>query len=155
MTSTEIESASKIMLGTTEAVAMYIVSTKIWPTGSAPQPHDYSKDYFTIESLANNNTIKIEKRNSPSDISLSYSTDNGITWTSLTISSNQNLTTINSGDKLLIKGTNEKLATAWDSYYRFYGTGNFKVYGNAMSLLWGDNFTNNSEFASGTKTNLA
>jgi len=36
MTNTEIASASKIMLGTTEAVAMYIGSTKIWPTGSAP-----------------------------------------------------------------------------------------------------------------------
>jgi hypothetical protein len=30
MTSTEIAAASKIMLGTTEAVAMYIGSNKIW-----------------------------------------------------------------------------------------------------------------------------
>jgi hypothetical protein len=41
MTSTEIAAASKVMLGTTEAVAMYIGSTKIWPTNT-PQPHDYS-----------------------------------------------------------------------------------------------------------------
>lgn len=42
MTSTEIASASKVMLGTTEAVAMYIGSTLIWqaqttPTGRLPQ----------------------------------------------------------------------------------------------------------------------
>jgi len=30
MTSTEIAAASKVMLGTTEAVAMYIGSTLIW-----------------------------------------------------------------------------------------------------------------------------
>jgi hypothetical protein len=33
MTSTDIAAASKVMLGTTEAVAMYVGSTKIWPTG--------------------------------------------------------------------------------------------------------------------------
>lgn len=42
MTSTEIASASKVMLGTTEAVAMYIGSNKIWeqqtgPVGRLPQ----------------------------------------------------------------------------------------------------------------------
>jgi len=30
MTNTDIASASKVMLGTTEAVAMYIGSNKIW-----------------------------------------------------------------------------------------------------------------------------
>jgi hypothetical protein len=34
MTNTEIAAASKIMLGTTEATAMYIGSTKIWPAGA-------------------------------------------------------------------------------------------------------------------------
>lgn len=42
MTSTEITTASKVMLGTTEAVAMYIGSNKIWeqqtgPVGRLPQ----------------------------------------------------------------------------------------------------------------------
>ena len=37
MTSTEIASASKVMLGTTEAVAMYIGSTQIWQAGGGQQ----------------------------------------------------------------------------------------------------------------------
>lgn len=37
MTSTEIAAASKIMLGATEAVAMYIGSTQIWQTGGGQQ----------------------------------------------------------------------------------------------------------------------
>ena len=116
--------------------------------------HDYSKDYFTIESLANNNTIKIGKAKSPSNISLSYSTDNGATWTDLTISDGIDFAIINTGDKIMFKGTNDRISTAWDTYYRFYSTGNFKVYGNAMSLLWGDDFESHSEFKTGTTHNL-
>lgn len=37
MTNTDIASASKVMLGTTEAVAMYIGSTKIWQAGGGQQ----------------------------------------------------------------------------------------------------------------------
>lgn len=153
MTSTEIASASKIMLGTTEAVAMYIGSTKIWPTNS-PQPHDYSQDYFTIESLEDNNEIKLDKIKSPNNVELSYSTNNGETWTTMTISSSVNFTVINTGDKIIFKGVNNTFSGSWDNYHQFRPTKNFKVYGNAMSLLYGDNFINNSEFASGSTHNL-
>ena len=37
MTNTEISAASKVILGTTEAVAMYIGSTHIWPVGGGQQ----------------------------------------------------------------------------------------------------------------------
>lgn len=154
MTSTEIAAANKVMLGTTEAVAMYIGSTLIWQTGGGEIPHDYSQDYFTIESLENSNLIKIGKNKSPNNINLSYSTDDGETWTDLTLSAGRDFATINTGDKIMFKGTNTKLANAWDAYYRFYSTKNIKVYGNAMSLLYGNNFLNNSEFASGTTYNL-
>ena len=143
---------SNILIGTTNAQKAYLGYTLVWPAG--PQPHDYSQDYFTIESLADNNLIKIGKNKSPGDINLSYSTDDGETWTDLTLSASRDFATINTGDKIIFKGTNNKLATAWDSYYRFYSTKNIKAYGNAMSLLYGDNFLNNSEFASGTDYNL-
>ena len=156
MTNTEIAAASKVMLGTTEAVAMYIGSTLIWQKsgGEGQQEHDYSQDYFTIESLADSNLIKIGKNKSPSNINLSYSTDDGETWTDLTLSASRDFATINTGDKIMFKGTNNNLATAWDTYYRFYSTKNINVYGNAMSLLFGDNFLNNSEFTSDTSYNL-
>lgn len=156
MTSTEITSASKIMLGTTEAVAMYIGSTKIWPTGGGQQPHDYSQDYFTIESLEDNNGIGMYRTgNSPGNRDISYSTDNGTTWTNVTLVNNTDFpVTINTGDKILFKGVNNNLSTSWDRYWKFTSSKNFKVYGNAMSLLFGDNFTSNSEFTSSTTHNL-
>lgn len=153
MTNTEIAAASKIMLGTTEATAMYIGSTKIWPVG-APQPHDYSLDYFTVESLEDNNTISFNKSGSPSNISISYSIDNGSTWTDLTLSSSTPLSTVNTGGKILIKGVNNRISTAWNNYYRIHTSKTFKVYGNAMSLLFGSDFINNSEFASSTTHHL-
>jgi len=116
---------------------------------------DYSTQYFTIESLVDNNTINIVKAKSPANINLSYSTDDGETWTDLTISATTTFSTINTGDKIIFKGTNSRLSTAWDTYYRFNGSGNFKVYGNIMSLLNGDNFVNTTELNSSTDNHFA
>ena len=110
--------------------------------------------YFTIESLADSNTIKIGKNQSPANLSLSYSVDDGETWTDLAISAGRDFTTINTGDKIMFKGVNDRFASAWNAYYRFYSSKNFNVYGNAMSLLFGDDFINNSEFKTGTTYNL-
>jgi hypothetical protein len=111
-------------------------------------------EYFTVESLVDNNTIKIGKAKSPSNISLSYSIDEGETWTDLTISSTTNFATINTGDKIIFKGNNTRLGTAWDNYYAFNSTGNYKVYGNAMSLLYEDEYLTNSEFNSSVDNQL-
>lgn len=158
MTNTEIASASKIMLGTTEADAMYIGSTLIWQKsgGGDQQEHDYSLDYFTIESLQDNNAIKMQKQgNSASTPTLSYSLDNGETWSIITISSTTTFATINTGDTIIFKGNNTKLANAWDNYNYFNATKQFKVYGNVMSLLNGDDFKENSEFNSSSTLNFA
>jgi hypothetical protein len=85
---------------------------------------------------------------------LSYSTNNGTTWTDLTVSDSIDLTTINTGDNVIFKGTNSTLSSKYNAYWRFAPSKNFNVYGNAMSLLFGDNFINNSEFASGTTCTL-
>jgi hypothetical protein len=42
MTSTEIGAADKIMLGSTEADAMYIGDTLIWPINTGPLPAGYT-----------------------------------------------------------------------------------------------------------------
>ena len=115
---------------------------------------DYGAKYFTVESLEDSNIIKIAKAKTPPNISLSYSLDKGTTWTALTIGSGIDITTINTGDKIMFKGVNDTLACGYDTYYRFNASKNFKVYGNAMSLLWGDNFITNSEFATSTSFNL-
>ena len=112
-------------------------------------------EYFTIESLVDNNRIGINRTgNSPGNRNLSYSLDGGQTWTDLTLSENTSFSTINTGDKIMFKGVNDNLATAWNRYWAFISTKNIKVYGNIMSLLCGDNFITHPEFKTGSTHNL-
>lgn len=156
MTSTEIASASKIMIGTTEAVAMYIGSTLIWQkSGGEQQEHDYSQDYFTIESLENNNTITASKVSSSRNPVIYYSLDDGETWSNQTLSSGTiTFGTINTGEKIIFKSETAEWAIAWNSYNKFSGTKNFKIYGNIMSLVNGNNFVSNPSFAEASSFNL-
>lgn len=120
-----------------------------------PQPHE--DEYFTIESLADGNAITIQNVNCDVKPTFYYSLDGGDTWSSVTMTkrSTQNIATINTGDKILFKSINDQLGTDWDKYNRFNGSKNFKVQGNIMSLLYGDDFVNNPEFANGSAVNFA
>ena len=114
-----------------------------------PQPTDYAAQYLTIESLENNNEIKLQNRDGNFSKTISASTDNGTTWTAYTASSGgTTIATLNSGGKVLLKGLNERYfpVPTGDSFTsgdgnRFTSTGNFNVYGNIMSLVSGDSFT--------------
>ena len=109
--------------------------------------HDYSLDYLTIESLEDNNTIYLQASNSSVTRTVSASTDNGATWseyTSSTGDSGTTLATLNAGEKLLIKGQNDRYGK--NSYgNQFRTTEQFIVYGNIMSLISGDSFVNADE----------
>jgi hypothetical protein len=90
----------------------------------------------------------MQRAKSPVNPTLSYSLDDGETWTTTTISDTTSFGTINTGQKIIFKGTNTRLAKSWDTYNYFNATKQFKVYGNIMSLLNGDDFKTNYEFDS-------
>lgn len=104
--------------------------------------HDYSQDYFTIESLEDNNDITLVREDlggAPPSITFYYSTDNGTTWSTYNTQASK-LWVLNSGDRLLIKATTSYWATSNVSNWHFIGSKTHKVYGNIMSLIYGDNF---------------
>lgn len=108
-------------------------------------PVSYKKQYFTIESLGDGNTIYLKASSSTVAKTISASTDNGETWVEYTSSVDDNgtaLATLNTGDKLLIKGENPYYTTTTSNYNHFTSTGQFNVYGNIMSLISGDSFVN-------------
>ena len=126
-------------VGSTPAQAIYLGSTLIWPT--TPSEHDYSKDYFTIVSLEDNNDIGWKTQDNTIKKSISVSTDNGATWLSYNPSTTgSKLATLNNGDKLLIKGNNIWYQGSGVSRIYFTSTKNFNIEGNIMSLSYGDNF---------------
>lgn len=92
-------------------------------------------DYFYIQNeYAGANTITLTKTGSPTDISLDYSTDNGETWTTWS-SANGNLSVgLAQGEKVLLKGTNDKISTSSSAYFSFSGTQNHSIGGNMVAL---------------------
>lgn len=99
---------------------------------------DFSTQYFTIESLEDNNIISFTKNSySAPNITYYWSINDGMTWTSYNDTTNQ---TLNSGQKLLMKCICNQFATLSDQYWHFSSTKMFNVSGNIMSLLYGDNF---------------
>ena len=101
-------------------------------------PTDYSTQYLTIESLEDNNTIKWSNGYEPDAKTISVSTDDGETWTAYTSTSGgTSIASLNTGQKVLLKGLN------YNYHINSFGsTGQFKVYGNIMSLISGDTFEN-------------
>ena len=108
---------------------------------------EYSKQYLTIISLSNNNTIRwaaSDSNTTKKTIYISYN-DGWINKTSTT-EDGVVLATLNKGDKLFIKGVNTKYATTNSRYNYFKTTGSFDICGNIMSLIYGDNFVGKTTF---------
>lgn len=107
----------------------------------------YANSYFTITSLSDNNDIYwLNAGPSVSGYArgIYISTDNGQTWTNkLSQRSRVSIATLNTGDKLLIRGTQTNYYTSYRNY--FDSEGAVELSGNIMSLLYGDNFAGQTE----------
>ena len=137
----DLSTISGLYVGSTEYTSIYKGSTLIW-TKSGPTPIDYSREYLTIESLEDNNDIAFKANDSSLLRTIQVSTDK-TNWTSYTSStSGTTLTTLNTGDKLYVRGSNDYYATSSTIYNYFTSSRTFNVSGNIMSLIYGDNFVN-------------
>ena len=96
----------------------------------------FSTQYLTFEAIEDG-TFTFTGRNSNS---LSYSLDDGQTWTAL--ASGSASPTVTAGNKIMWKGTCTPVDTGIGN---FSSTGTFNVQGNIMSLLFGDDFTNKTD----------
>lgn len=110
--------------------------------------HDYSQDYLTFDVLTNG-TIKWNSLGSGQAKTIEYSKNNGA-WTSITASTATTISVV-TGDKVRFRGTNTTYAKGKNNYSGFEGgTANFNIEGNIMSLVYGDNFANNSTLPNST-----
>ena len=113
----------------------------------------YASQYLTIEALTSGTVtiratyyVNLEKE-------ISYSIDNGTTWTTMTTSeTEQSFGNLNAGDKILLKGENAAYGNSYNQN-RFGGTANVKIYGNIMSLVYGDNFVGQTTLNTGYNFN--
>lgn len=132
--------ASDIRLGGSIITALYYGSTLLWPL-----KRDYSKEYLTIEAVSDA-TVLFYKNSDNISRTIQYSKDK-TNWTTISFNTSDNPTKIelNPSEKIYLKGTNSSYSEASDSglnICRIIVNGNVGVdiYGNIMSLIYGDNF---------------
>ena len=144
MNGLNLSEVSDIRLGSNTINALYYGSTLLWPL----TPRDYSKEYLTIKSRDYGETLTIIfiKNNTNISRSIQYSKDK-INWTTISFNTSDNPIKIelNPSENIYLKGTNSSYAEASDSglnycNIRVYGNGIADIYGNIMSLIYGDNF---------------
>lgn len=131
----DLSTVTNIYLGSTPVKKVYMGTKLIWS-----KTVDYSSEYFTIESLEDNNQIGIVESGRPS---ISISRDKQ-TWTTVTPNAAPTyFITLNAGEKVYIKGRNHQYYdSSWSTQGYFTSTRHFNVSGNAMSLVYADDFKN-------------
>ena len=118
----------------------------------------YSQQYLTFVALENGTfTLTIPENITPAYMeSVSYSTDNGETWTT-TNNTYSRITvttpTIEAGNTVLWKGVGKQFTNS-SNYSWFESTGNFNVCGNIMSLFYEDDFQNQTSFIDSSEYNF-
>ena len=137
----DLSTVTNIYLGSTPVKEVYMGTKLIWPTGT----FDYATEYFTIESLEDGNQIGIVNEHKPS---ISISTDKQ-TWTTVTPNAAPTyFITLNTGEKVYIKGSNDSYKNNEGELGYFTSTGQFNVSGNIMSLIYEDDFKNKTTLSS-------
>ena len=121
------------------------------PYVAPPAPHNYANDYFTLVAI--DDCYFDFTCGNGDDGKLSYSLDDGETWSEYMVTPNDYIYVM-AGNKILFKGQN--YCTSGNScgmYPGFYVDRlerenlpqRFNVEGNIMSLLYGDNFVGQTE----------
>lgn len=131
----------KPYLGSTPIAQVWLGYILIYPEDTV----DYSTQYLTFE-VVDGGTIEFVATDESVSKTISYSLDNGRTWTDLTSSTSYQSMggTLSAGDKVLVKGRNNTYASNDRGYYNhFTSTAKVNVYGNIMSLISGDDFVGN------------
>lgn len=98
----------------------------------------YKRQYLTIESLSNNNTIYFRTTNTGEDKTILVSTDDGVNWeprTSSNAGSGTTIAVLGRNGKVLLRGEN----SVYDGLM-FISSGEYELYGNIMSLIYGESF---------------
>lgn len=126
-----------IYIGETPISNVFIGETEIWDGGNI----DYSLKYLTFKILTDG-TLSWKTYQSYYK-TIYYSINNG-EWIAWTSSADGSTVDVHAGDKVRLKGTNQNYSTSKQKYNCFEGgTATFDIYGNIMSLIYGDNFIGN------------
>lgn len=127
-----------LKLGTSTVSKAYWGTQQVYPNVTPPTPSGYDTQYFTIEATSAG-TLYFGDNLTPFE----YSLDDGSTWNTSTTTNTYNL---GNGEKILFRCTNPSINSEQGIGHFYASDGQFKVYGNIMSLLYGSNFIGQTTF---------
>ena len=105
----------------------------------------YEQQYLTFDVQTGGTIIWVAQ--SGVTRTISYSKNNGVSWTNVTSTLEGAEIEVSAGDKLLIKGSNDQYSVNKDAGSSFSGgTARYNAEGNIMSLIGGDNFSGLTTF---------
>lgn len=129
-----------LYMGTSGSTKAYYGTTEVYSGGGT----DYSKEYLTFEIISGNS---IEWIPYFTDQEIYYSI-NGGEWTTDGPGASSSLS-VEPGDIIRFKGNNGTYAQSSSNYGHFTSTETyFNIEGNILSMIYGDNFTGQTEFPS-------
>lgn len=132
-------SPTALYMGASGSTKAYLGTTEVFSGGSI----DYSKEYLTFEILTGGTIVWKNEGNSTNRV-ISYRSNNGV-WSDIDSADSGATINVNVGDVLEFKGSNTEYAGSSSVYNHFIGTASFNAYGNITSLLYGNNFTGQTE----------
>lgn len=127
--------------------------------GKKENPYaEYMEQYLTFEALESG-TFTLFMDRACGDRTVSYSIDGGETWVDTNhvyYSTSKRITTpsLNAGDKVIWKciSSNGAFSESYGAPCNFSSTGNCNIYGNILSLVYGDNFIGKDSITDGYQT---
>lgn len=149
-----IREASNICLGLAAISEVYYGSTKLWPA-------NYANNYFTVSNIGDTDStwnIRIPVAVTEAMLpAVSYSLDNGTTWTTTNNDSSKSTymtisIPVEAGKSALVKASATQWGTSTSTFAdnaRMYASSTateWSVSGNIMSLAWGDEFVGKTAF---------
>lgn len=110
-------------------------------------PLPYDQQYLTFDVISGG-TIGWKNFNGATPKQIEYSKDYGSTWIPITSTSAGTIFNVSAGDKIMFKGNNDTYSETFSKNTMFMSNNGalFNVYGNIMSLMYGDNFIGKNTF---------
>ena len=150
-----------LYVGSTQYSKAYIGGTQVWPIGTG-----YSSEYLTFE-ITSGGTISFWHDNYGMDVYaiIDYNKNN-TGWVSICSSGNPSISVV-AGDIVQFRGNNQAVGNipsnfssayfcdggseGWRNQFQTINA-HFNIYGNIMSMQYGDNFIGQTDFISSGKT---
>ena len=115
------------------------------PTNWTIENYDKRKEQYITFDIVQDGNIVWKTTSAGNAKTISYSKDNGVTWTPITATTTGTTIGVTSGESIMFKGTNTTYASDSVTYNTFSGTtARFTVSNNIMSLVYGDNYSDAS-----------